>query len=151
MEILNLEKIEGDSKRVEDMLFLLDEFYIPTISSIVSIPHYAKKLLEKAHVYIPKVGNQDCGVLAFYMNDNISKTAFISSIGLLPAYQGKGLALLMLEFFESTCKKNYFNQLQLEVHQSNTKAIKFYKKFGFVPVEDRGLFILMKKEINCDG
>lgn len=148
METLNLEKIEGDSKRVEDMLFLLDEFYIPTISSIVSIPHYANKLIEKAHVYISQVGNQDCGILAFYMNDKLSKTAFISSIGLLPAYQGKGFALNMLEFFESTCKKNHFNQLQLEVHQSNITAIQFYKKFGFVPADDRGMFILMKKQIN---
>lgn len=151
MNSLHLEKIEGDVKRVEKMLSRLDGFYIPSISSMVLISDYAKKLVELAQVVIPMVNGQDSGILAFYMNDINSKTAFITSIGLLPEYHGKGLAFMMLEFLESECKKNKFKYLQLEVHHTNTSAIELYKKFGFEAGEDKDLFILMKKLISFDA
>lgn len=61
--------------------------------------------------------------------------------GILPEYQGRGLANNLLE--ESLVfvrAKGY--QVKLEVHETNIKAISLYKKYGFEYLGDYDVYII---------
>lgn len=61
--------------------------------------------------------------------------------GILPEYQGRGLAKMLLkESLNFVKKKGY--QVKLEVHTSNFKAINLYKIFGFVRLEEYNVYII---------
>lgn len=61
--------------------------------------------------------------------------------GILPVYQGKGLAKLLLkESLRHISEKGY--QVKLEVQTSNFKAINLYRKAGFEHLGDYQVFII---------
>lgn len=61
--------------------------------------------------------------------------------GILPEFQGKGLASVMLcESLKHVKEKGY--QVKLEVHKSNIKAIGLYKKHGFEYLGDYDVYII---------
>lgn len=61
-------------------------------------------------------------------------------------FQRRGLGRKMLDLLASL-KKESFSSIGLEVVKTNKKAYTFYKKYGFVEQEDRGLKFLMQKEL----
>jgi ribosomal protein S18 acetylase RimI-like enzyme len=61
--------------------------------------------------------------------------------GIAPAYQGRGLAdLLLEESLKFIRTKNY--QVKLEVHTSNIPAVNLYKKHGFERLGDYDVYII---------
>lgn len=71
------------------------------------------------------------GYVAFYCNDTVSKTAFISIIVVKKCFQRIGLGSTLIDEAISTSKKNGMKRIRLEVDKNNEKAIAFYKKKGF--------------------
>lgn len=66
---------------------------------------------------------------------------FLHHFGILPAFQGRGLANILLR--ESLLfAKTKGVQVKLEVHSSNYKAINLYRKFGFEPLSDYDVYII---------
>lgn len=61
--------------------------------------------------------------------------------GILPDYQGKGLANLLVESSLKFVKEKGY-QVKLEVHESNLKAINLYKKAGFEYLGDYDVYII---------
>ncbi len=62
-------------------------------------------------------------------------------IGVKPSYQNQGFGkLLTKESLKFAKEKAY--QIKLEVHQSNKKAIKIYKKLGFAFLGDYDVYII---------
>jgi ribosomal protein S18 acetylase RimI-like enzyme len=61
--------------------------------------------------------------------------------GILPEFQGKGLASFLLDASLLHVKRKGY-QVKLEVHQSNTKAINLYKKHGFEYLGDYDVYII---------
>jgi len=62
-------------------------------------------------------------------------------LGILPEYQGKGLAKILLEESLKIAKAKGY-QVKLEVHKSNFKAINLYKKSGFEYLGDYDVYII---------
>jgi ribosomal protein S18 acetylase RimI-like enzyme len=61
--------------------------------------------------------------------------------GILPEYQGKGLAKpLLAESLKFVKNKGY--QVKIEVHRSNEKALNLYKKAGFKYLGDFDVYII---------
>lgn len=55
-------------------------------------------------------------------------------------YRRRGLAQLLFDTFIDTCRKRKAVNVWLEVRESNTPALNFYKKNGFQPVHTRRNF-----------
>ena len=62
-------------------------------------------------------------------------------VGILPEYQGQGLAKILLEESLKIAKAKGY-QVKLEVHKSNFKAINLYKKSGFEYLGDYDVYII---------
>lgn len=76
--------------------------------------------------------HQICGYCAFYANDFATKTAYVTMIGVLPEFQGKGVGSKLIDNCIEKCKLLNMEKIRLEVLNSNEKAITFYKIKGFL-------------------
>lgn len=128
-----LSKESDSSDRLEAMLRALSGDYVPPLDTIVDIREYSEKLLKNAEVLLARVGDLDVGVLGIYVNDTISKVGFISTIGVIPTYRGRGLALALLTRADSIATEAHMESIKLEVGSSNVAALTLYQRHGFLP------------------
>jgi diamine N-acetyltransferase len=68
--------------------------------------------------------------------DIINKKFFISSLYVLPEFQGYGLGKKLLHEAYTIANKKQFKKVWLGVMKQNIKALEWYKNLGFVFVEE---------------
>jgi len=64
--------------------------------------------------------------------DHINKKFFISSLYILPEFQGFGLGKKLLNEAYSIAKQKQFNKVWLGVMKQNVKALEWYQNLGFI-------------------
>jgi len=153
---LRIEKItcgSQDFSRLLAVLNLLDGEYVPPLSSYINIDEYASKLVKRAEVWIASTELEDVGVVAFYANNSATKEAFISTIGVIPSFRGKGLGLKLIEKAAQIAKDRGMLYLALEVSGDNVSAINLYARCGFKRHKDAGVktyekSLIMRKHLS---
>ena len=89
-------------------------------------------------VMIEKTSGTICGTSWMTFD---GRRIHLHHFGILPEYQGKGLAnILMKASLKHVKKKGH--QVKLEVHKSNFKAINLYEKSGFEYLGDYDVYII---------
>lgn len=83
------------------------------------------------------------GLCACYMNDLATRTAYITHIAIVPAYQGRGYSRQLLEHTIATARARGFVRLNLEVLKDNTPALHLYQSHHFTIIEDHAAKWLM--------
>ncbi len=68
--------------------------------------------------------------------DHVNKKYFISSLYVLPEFQGFGLGNKLLNEAYSIAEEKKINKVWLGVMKQNFKALEWYKKLGFIFVEE---------------
>ena len=69
----------------------------------------------------------------------------IIDIALLPQYRGNGVGSLLLRNLLKAAKLKH---LEVSIHvEVNNRAMAWYKKNGFVEIEDKGIYKLLKTEV----
>ena len=99
-----------------------DDFFVPALSSKVDIESYSKKLFENAKRVEFWDNGELSGLVALYCNDHKSKVAYISSVSLLPRFQGKGIAKQLVRTSIQYSTKAGMKLIRLEVDKGNKKA-----------------------------
>lgn len=86
------------------------------------------------------------GYVAFYANDTKSKTAYITSIGVLKQYRGHQLGQILLETCFHISIESGMEQIRLQVLKTNKTAIHFYTKNGFTieSINSDGTFFMRR-------
>lgn len=125
--------VNNNPDTIRDALFRLGNKLNPTLCDLkINIDRYSKKLSEKAMTWI--VQNQkgeNVGILSSYVNDKITKTAYIAILVLNENYRGMNIARNLLKRLEKYSEENGIKKIKLEVYQENKNAISFYKKKGY--------------------
>jgi ribosomal protein S18 acetylase RimI-like enzyme len=111
---------------------------MPPLSQNVDINDYADKLSKNAIVLflVDHQNNCDAGFAAVYLNNEIDKVAFLSTIGVKSEYRRTGIADNLLKAVIDLCQKKQFSRIDLEVHPENHAAVNLYLKNGFVVNKD---------------
>ncbi len=117
--------------------------FVPPLSDRVDIAGYAEKIANKAVRFEAWSGDTMVGLIAAYCNDKERGIAYITSVSLLKAWIGKGIATQLLSQCVEYAKASGMHQISLEVAENNTPAIKLYKKSGFIVDKVKGPFINM--------
>ena len=90
-----------------------------------------------------------CGVAALRIED---KTGWVRWVYILTDYQRKGIGTALLLHLEEEAKKKDLTQLRLHVLEKDLRAVNFYKKLGYEPIDrvkgPYGLDLLMEKKIS---
>lgn len=76
----------------------------------------------------------DVGYAQLVSEENWMK---LEKIYLAPIAQGRGYGLYLLNQLIDHARNLSYTTMQLQVNRANTKAVEFYKKFGFVIIEER--------------
>lgn len=121
---------DKSEQKILAFLEKIDASFQPKLSTKVDLLTYSKKINKLANVFFANWGSKDVGIVAFYMNPDSKKT-FITVIGVLPKYQGKGIGKFLLDQVQEYSSKEGMCCIELEVNKINTSAISFYRKNGF--------------------
>ncbi len=81
--------------------------------------------------YFAKVDGEIIGTASLNRNHNRMSHRGVFGISLKKAWWGCGAASALTEKILAFAKENGFEQLNLEVRSSNTRAIRLYEKYGF--------------------
>lgn len=148
LNFIHLNKSEENTQDLIRYFHLLDNSFEPPLSSYVNIESYAEKLINNAYVCISKDSdNNFIGLFAVYINNNVDKIAYLSSIAVMDDYKGKGYARQILEYVINIAKSADMKTLRLEVKKSYPRAIRFYEKNGFIKSDEEtdSTFYMIKK------
>ena len=120
----------------EDILNLLQktgDLLPEPLSQRVDLTTFLAKIQKQAKIWVAVENAQPVGIIAYYANDLISRTAHLTFMGLLTNFQNRKIGTRLLEKMIEDCQQANFRRITLEVHPSNTRAIHLYGKHGFQP------------------
>lgn len=146
---LELKQNVSSMQQILEHLEQNDGYFKPSISTYVNIAHYAAKLHAKSNrIELWEKGNL-AGLLAFY-RQNQSSEFFISNISLNQTYRGLGYSNVLMKAFVDSCLSTRAAlpiKLKLEVFSINLRAIDFYKRHMFEPINENNGTLIMQKII----
>jgi ribosomal protein S18 acetylase RimI-like enzyme len=119
-------------KAIECILQPISPHFIPPLESKVDISVYSEKLATKSTIVfaIDSNDNKIAGLIAFYCNNNDTKEAYISVLGVLPAYRGKGIGKQLIIKTLKYIKELNFKKVKLETW-SKSSILNTYLNLGF--------------------
>ena len=123
---------KADGARIAAHLRACDASFVPPLSGRVDIAAYAGKIAAAAHCFEAYVGGELAGLVAAYCNAPDTGVAFITTVSVLPAWQGNRIAAQLLEHCIAHVRARGFARLALEVGSGNAAAIGLYRRHGFV-------------------
>lgn len=93
------------------MTQLKNSFYSSIVQNDVFLIEISKKFSKYAEFYCLKQENEPIGFIAFYDNNQETKTAFLSMIIVSKEYQGKGVGKYLLNnVLNNLFSHNYFSK-----------------------------------------
>lgn len=116
-----------------NFLLKIDTLFPIPLSKKIDLKLFAEKILKSGNVICCR-DKETVGVVCFYNNDALTKNGYISVVGVLPDFQGKGIAKQLIEKAIAFCKKGGMETVTLYTHSTNTVAVKMYKSLGFCEV-----------------
>ncbi|MDC0357678.1 GNAT family N-acetyltransferase [Oligoflexia bacterium] len=146
---MNIANIEYKTKAATDEEIFLhlkecNHHFNPPLEDKVNISEYSKKISEKAVTFEAWTDQTLKGLVAAYFNDFKNMFGYITNVSLAKDCIGKGVATQLMRMCITYARRWDFKEISLEVFQNNIEAIRLYKKFGFINIEDKSGLILMK-------
>ena len=111
----------------EQIAYMMDMMYAPEVMD--------REYNSGIQFYGVFDGDRPAGYLIWGGYEGHPGTAKLHKCYLLPEYQGQGIGSLMLRTAKGYAKAAGFSRLRLNVNRHNEKAIKAYRRNGFVVVE----------------
>lgn len=120
-----------------------DDAFVPPLSGRVVIDAYARKIMDKAMRFEAWRAGELVGLVATYCNDAEKRTAFITSVSVLPSWQGQGIAVQLMTRCIDHVRQEGFGCIELEVDRRNVAAVALYEKYGFGAARNGGSSLIM--------
>jgi len=108
----------------EDILIHFEKFYSEDRLIEILVDPFSKGI-------IAEVNSVPAGWLKLF-EDIIDKKFFVSSLYVLPEYQGFGLGKKLLDEAYRIAKEKQYNKVWLGVMKQNVKSLEWYKNLGFI-------------------
>lgn len=122
---------KADTAQLAAHLRACDDVFMPPLSERVNVDDYASKIADRAQRFEAWASCELVGLVAAYCNDLERRAAFITSVSVIPVWQGRGIASRLMENCIHHVRSLGFKRIKLEVEGSNTAAVTLYNKHGF--------------------
>lgn len=123
---------KASAAQIADHLLSCDADFVPPLSGRVEIRDYARKIASKGTRFEAWSGGTLVGLVAAYCNDQEKRIAYITSVSVLRAWAGKGIAARLMKQCIEHAKAAGMRRISLEVASDNAPAIRLYEESGFV-------------------
>lgn len=117
--------------KLAEFLYRVDRLFPTPLSVKVNIDEYARKLHDSATVCFAEDNGTIVGIVGGYTENVINNTAFISIVGVLPEFNGKGIATKLLAEFIVRAKLKRLNAVHLYADRNNSVAVHIYQNPRF--------------------
>jgi len=134
---------KASAAEIAEHLTRCDADFVPPLSCRVEIKSYAQKIASKAMRFEAWLGGTLVGLVAAYCNDEEKRIAYLTSVSVLRAWTGTGIAASLVAECVEYAKASGMRQIRLEVASDNTRAITLYGKNGFVAGKTNAPFTTM--------
>lgn len=118
-------------ERIADIMLSINSGYILPSNDEERLRLYYKKLIDHAYNFVLVHENQDIGILSIYANDFQSKTAYTSTIGIVPSFRGGKIAPYLVRFGLQFAKEIGMKIYKAEIDKENVKWLAFLTRYGF--------------------
>lgn len=116
-------------------------------SFVPNVDSYLGKIAKNAELLTRQDALGLLGYVFFYCNSSDKNFSYITLIGTASRAQGKGIAYDLVNEVFSLSRERGFSSCRLEVRKENFRALDFYRKVGFVVLEDRSDRYLMNMSL----
>ena len=89
----------------------------------------------RAEGIIAEINSKPIGWMKLF-EDQINKRFYVSSLYVLPGFQGYGIGKKLLNKAYDIAKQKHYDRVWLGVMNKNVKALEWYKNIGFVFIEE---------------
>lgn len=137
---------KADASQIAMHLRACDSVFVPPLSGRINIDDYARKIADKAQRFEAWTNGDLIGLAAVYCNDPDTQIAFVTSVSMLPIWQGQGIASQLMTNCLNHVRKLGFHHIELEVDAGNTVARALYEKQGFKPDSMKGGSIILRMD-----
>ena len=134
---------QASALEIAEHLARCDADFVPPLSGRVVMEDYAQQIASKAMRFEAWSGGTLVGLVAAYCNDCEQHIAYITSVSVLKAWIGKGIAAHLIGGCIEYAAAEGFQQIRLEVASDNIPAIRLYEKSGFVTRQANALVAIM--------
>lgn len=142
---LSFSQNNSDLAQIKWHLEQCDQLFIPPLSERVVLSEYAAKLSDRGERFEAWMNKTLVGLVAAYANNLQDRIAYVTSVSVLPEFQGANIAGRLLTSCARFAESRGFRRLALEVHGSNSQVIKLYHRMGFTTSREQGQMLLMAK------
>ena len=133
----------ASASQITEHLLLCDTDFIPPLSGRVVLNEYAEKIVRNAIRFEAWSDGTLVGLVAGYCNDKEKGIAYITSVSVLKAWAGKGIATSLMEQCVTYVKASNLQEINLEVSSDNIPAIRLYTKVGFTAIRTNATCVTM--------
>ena len=142
---------KASAAQIADHLRACDADFVPPLSVRVEITDYARKIESNATRFEAWSDDTLVGLVAAYSNDQENHIAYITSVSVLTAWTGKGIAASLMNQCVGHAEVAGMRRIRLEVESDNTRAIRLYEKSRFIADKVTGAFIIMNLYLKIGG
>lgn len=121
-----------DKEKIYNFLLSVDKDFPVPLSDKVNLSGYVDKLLRNnATIVCREYDGKIVGSVIGYTDNLSDNMAYISIVGVLNEYRGKGIANQLILEFLNICESKKIDAVHLYTHNTNNSAIRLYDKLGF--------------------
>lgn len=121
----------AEPNTINEIITTCDEAFVNPISKADYYSSLLEKISKYAIVMVAKKDDDLLGYAAFYANDQTSRTAYLTLIGVRPNCQKQGVGKKLLMQAEYISHSKGMVKINLEVKKINSGAIAFYERQGY--------------------
>lgn len=116
-------------------------------SNVIDLDNYLFKILKLGETRLAIIEDKIVGIIVFYSNDLISKTAYIPLLTVIKNFQGMGISTKLLSSSIEFIKNRGMKTIRVNTWEDNFAALALYTKFGFEVISQMNKDILLKLDI----
>ena len=128
-----------------------DADFVPRLSERLDVAQYAARIRAKAATFEAWSGDVLVGLVAAYLNDPGGEAGFVTSVSVEAQFQGTGIADALMHNCVRLAQERGFRRVELEVHDSNERAIALYRRHRFEVSGTKGEFLRMTLDLGRAG
>ena len=129
--VVQFHRNRASAAEIDAHLSMCDDSFVPPLSRRVEIDAYAAKIVARAERFEAWADDRLVGVLAAYCNNPERRMAFVTSVSVVPGWQGRGIAARLLQACIEHVSEAGIECIELDVDPRNSSATLLYKKHGF--------------------
>jgi ribosomal-protein-alanine N-acetyltransferase len=117
--------------------------FVPTLVGRVNIVAYANKIWSNATRMVAWSDDGLVGLVGVYCNDQVNRTAYVTTVSVLPDWSGKGIATRLVRRAVDHARCQGLQRISLKVAREHGFAIHLYENCGFAMGETDGAVVAM--------